>query len=169
LWEYAKGHEEQAIAYTEEARAEAAAFGARHLEAMLLSNLAQARTKRGDLAGGQRDADASMAIGKTLNVPESMPDILIGAAYPAIRAGRLAAAQRLIDQADAVRKTARGTVFRARLLYAQGKYEPARALLEKAKAMGDAWFPQYETMLRAFTESARTGRPSTIPFEEPVK
>jgi tetratricopeptide (TPR) repeat protein len=166
LWSYATGREQEAIGYTEEARTAAAEFGARQLEALLLSNLAQARTRLGDLAGAQRDAEAALALGKLINDPEFQPDILIGAAYPAIRAGRLAEAARLIDKANAIRMTARGAIFRARLLYEQHKYAEAYALMQKAKAMGDVWFPQYETMLRAFEESARTGKASTIRFEE---
>lgn len=166
LWAYARNHESEAIDYTEQARQAAAKFGATHVEALLLSNLAQARTRLGDLAAGQRDADAAMDIGRTLRAPAVMPDIYVGKAYPAIRAGRLAEAAHLLDEADAVRKTPRATIFRARLAYAQGKYTEASALIEKAKTMGDTWFPQYESMRLAFAESAKTGKPSTIRFEE---
>jgi len=168
IWAYADGREEEAIAHTEQARTAAAEFGARQLEALLLSNLAQVRTRRGDLAGAQRDADAALALSKLVNDPEYQPDILLGAAYPAIRAGRLGEAARLIDEADALRRTARGAVFRARLLYEQRRYAEAAAMLRKGKSMGDTWFPQYEAMLRAFEESARTGKVSTIRFEENV-
>ena len=167
IWAYAREDETEAIALTEEARRRAAAFGAPHLEALFLTNLAQARTRRGDLAAAQRDADAALAIVNTgrMRLPEFEPDILIGASYPAIRAGRLDEAQRLIDKADGIRKTMRGAVFRARLLYARGRYAEASATIEKAKAMEDTWVPQYEAMLRAFAESARTGKPSTVEFE----
>ena len=168
LWAYARGDEQRAIALTEQARAGAAQFGAVHLEAMLWSNLAQARARLGDLAGAQRDADAAMALAAKMNYPEVMPDVLLGAAYPAIRAGRLDEAQRLIDQADALRPLQRSAVFRARLLYARGRYAEAATLIAKAKTMDGTWVPQYEAMLRAFAESARTGKPSTIPFEEPL-
>jgi len=152
----------------QQARAGAAEFGARQLEAMLLSNLAQARTRLGDLAGAQHDADAALALSKVMQSPELMPDVLLGAAYPAVRARHFAEAARLIDQADAIRKSARGALFRARLLYEQRKYREAYAEISRGKAMGEAWYPQYDLMLRAFEESARTGKPSTVAFEEPL-
>jgi tetratricopeptide (TPR) repeat protein len=168
LWAYARSDEAHAIAFTEQARAGAAQFGALQLEALLLTNLAQARTRLGDLTAAQRDADAGMAIGRKMRAPEIEPDVLIGASYPAIRAGRLDEAARLLDRADAIRKTQRGAIFRARLLYARGRYAAASSAIEQARTMGDLWVPQYDAMRKAFAESARTGKPSTIRFEEPV-
>jgi tetratricopeptide (TPR) repeat protein len=170
LWAYARGDEVQAIAVTEQAREAAKQFGALHLEALLVSNLAQARARLGDLAGAQRDADDGLAIGAKLRYPAIMPDVYLGAAYPAIRAGRLDEASQLIDRAEGLRKSQRGAVFGARLLYARRRYAEASKRIEEAKRMDEGtWVPQYESMRLAFAESAKTGKASTIRFEEPVK
>jgi tetratricopeptide (TPR) repeat protein len=169
LWLYATGQEPEAIAMTERARALAVQFGAKELEAMLDSNLAQAKARRGDLAGAQADAEAGLKVEAAIRDASIAPDVRIGAAYAAIRAGRLDDAARLLDEADRIRRTQRAAVFRARLAYARGDYARAAATIDAAKTMGDVWLAQYETMRNAFAESARTGRPSAIAFEEPVR
>jgi len=168
IWTYARGDEPQAIALTEEARKLAAEFGAPHLEALFLGNLAQARTRRGDLSGAEHDAADALELMKKMHRSEYEAEVLVGCAYPAIRAGRFDEAEHLLDRADAIHPTLRGYVFRARLLYARGRYAEAAATIAKGKLMHDSWLPQYEAMLRALEESARTGKPSTIVFEEPL-
>ncbi len=166
IWTYARGDESRAISLLERAASEAAAFGALHMQALFLSNLAQAHARRGELDVASRQAAEALAIDQKLRIPELTPDIHAGAAYPAIREGRLDDAQRLLDQADAVRKTSRAAIFRARLLYEKQQYKEASALIEQAKKFGDLWLPQYEAMRLAFAESAKTGKPSMIAFEE---
>src|SRR5213075_861230 len=139
LWAYARNHEQEAIDYTEQALQAATKFGAVHMEALLWSNLAQAHTRLGDFAAAQRDVDAAMAASKAMHAPGVLPDVYIGAAYLATRTGHLAEAARLLDEAEALRNGPRATIFRARLLYAQGKYAEASAMIEKAKTMGDTW------------------------------
>jgi tetratricopeptide (TPR) repeat protein len=169
LWLYGQGKEAEAIAATEQARALAEQAGTRQITSLLLSNLAQAKARLGDLAAAQRDADAAMAIERQLHDADIGADVRVGAAYCAIRGGRLAEAQRLLDEADKVRSTLRGEVFRARLAYARAEYAKAAAIIDKAKTMGDTWLIQYETMRKAFGESAKTGKESTIKFEEPIR
>jgi hypothetical protein len=59
-------------------------------------------------------------------------------------------------------------MMRARLAYAKHDYARASQLIHKAKSMGEVWLVQYEQMLRAFDESARSGRETTSPFETAI-
>ena len=59
--------------------------------------------------------------------------------------------------------------MRARIAYERGDYRAAGAIVERAHALGEQWLRQDEMMREAFLESAKTGKPSTIPFEQPVQ
>ena len=166
LHTWSQGRDDEGIRWTNEALAAARKLGARPVEALLLSNLATAKARLGDVAAAVRDGDAAMETIRGVNDPEMTADVFLGRAYALIRAGRLAEAQRLIDDAERTAPTnARCKVIRARLAYARGEYRAAYELIVAAKNMNQLWPLPYEQMLRAFTESSRSGRPSSIQFE----
>ncbi|HYU26947.1 MAG TPA: tetratricopeptide repeat protein, partial [Thermoanaerobaculia bacterium] len=165
LWTWSQGREAEGIRWTKEALAAARGFGARPLEALILSNLATAEAWAGDVAAGVRDGEAAVGIIRGINDPGIGSDVFLGCAYPLIRAGRFAEAQRLIDAAERAVPSARCKVIQARLAYARGDYRAAHDTIVAAKNMNQLWPLPYEQMLRAFADSARSGRPASIPFE----
>jgi tetratricopeptide (TPR) repeat protein len=165
LWTWSQGNDAEGVRWTNEALAAARKLGARPVEALLLSNLATAKTRLGDVAGAVRDGDAALAAIRGVNDPAMTTDVFLGHAYALIRAGRLTEAQRLIDDAERAAPNARCKVIRARLAYARGDYHAAYEMIAAAKQMGESWPLPYEEMLRAFEESSRSGRPSSIAFE----
>jgi tetratricopeptide (TPR) repeat protein len=165
LYLWAQGKETEAVTITRDALAVARRVGNRRVETHILSNLGIAETKLGDLDAARDHIAASLTAMTNLNDPEIERDVRLAQAYHAIREGRLADAERALDQADAWRVSARGVMYRARLAYARGDYARALALITKAKSMNEPWLVQDEQMMRALAESARTGRPAVVPFE----
>jgi tetratricopeptide (TPR) repeat protein len=167
---YSKGAEEEAIAVTEQAAAAAAAIGAPRVEIVCRSNLGTARTKRGDLAQAAQDIAASLALlPKIKGDVETASDVWLSDAYYLIRAGRLPEAENAIGEAEREwRVSGRSLMMRARLAYARGDASRAVALAERAKGMKEQWLGQYDAMLAAFREAARTGRAPAITFEDPI-
>ena len=168
LYLWAQGKETEAVQVTREGATLAAKTENPRVETVLLSNLGTAETKLGDLAAARAHAEAALEKMKELRDPEVERDVYLGLAYTQIREGKLAEAARSIDRAEAWRSNARCLLLRARLAYARGDYAKAFDLVKRSKAAEDVWLIQNEQMYRAFEESARTGRPATVKFEEPA-
>jgi tetratricopeptide (TPR) repeat protein len=168
---YSRGAEEEGIALAEEAAKVAARANQPRFESVAWSNVATARTKRGELEAARVADVAAMAMIPRLGADvESISEVLLAHAYWLTRMGRLAEAERVIDKDERDwRVTARSLRTRARIAYARGDYRRAGALAERAHAMGEQWLRQDELMYEAFVESAKTGKPATIPFEGPVR
>src|SRR5437868_5216959 len=49
------------------------------------------------------------------------------------------------------------------------RIEAASRMLDRAKATGDAWLSQYEQLRLAAADAAKSGRASSIAFEDPVQ
>ncbi|MBV8518023.1 MAG: serine/threonine protein kinase [Acidobacteria bacterium] len=169
LWLWAQGKEQDAVVFTEQAAAVAARAGNPRVEALILSNLATANVKLGDLDAAARHNDAALAKAAPLDDPEIDRDVQLGLAYALIREGKLDDARRAIDRGERWQKNTRSLLMRARLLYARGDYAAAYELATRAKQRHDGWLLQYEQMLQAFAESARTHQPSTVAFESPLR
>ncbi len=163
LW--AQGKESEAVQITREGAAPAAKLGHRRVETVLLSNLAVAETKLGDLAAARTHGAAALEKVAGLNDPEVERDVHLALAYTRIREGRLAEAERAIERSEEWRVNARCLLMRGRLAYARGDYPRALELIRRAKGMEEVWLIQNEQMSRAFEESARTGRPASANFE----
>ncbi|MBV9496321.1 MAG: protein kinase [Acidobacteria bacterium] len=164
---YSRGDEESAIAATSEAADIATKLRAPRVESLARSNLATAYTRRGDLARAQANAEASIALLPRLGADvESANDVRLGYAYWLIRSGRLAEAERAIDDTERLfRVNYRSLMMRGRLAYERGDYRKALALMEKAKAINEQWLKQDQQMLEAFAESVKTGKRATNGFE----
>jgi eukaryotic-like serine/threonine-protein kinase len=169
LWLWAQGKEQEAVSWTEQAATVAARAGNPRVEALILSNLATANVKLGDLDAAARHNDAALAKSAPLDDPEIDRDVQLGLTYALIREGKLDDAQRAVDRAERWQKNTRSILMRARLLYARGDYAGALDLGTRAKQRHDGWLLQYEQMLQAFAESARTRRPATRAFESPLR
>ncbi len=168
LWQWAQGHEAEAVKTTEEAAVVAARVGNPRVETVILANLGIAHAKLGHLAEANRFSGLALEKARGLGDPEVDRDMQLALAYTRIREGRLDEAAHAVDRAEAWRTNGRTRLMRGRLAYARGNYTSAAALAREAKATGDPWLIQNEQMLQAFEESARTGRPATAHFEEPV-
>jgi tetratricopeptide (TPR) repeat protein len=168
---YSAGHEDDAIALTEEAANVAHAIGIPRIEIAARSNLATARTRRGELAQAERDALTSVALlPKIAGDVETAADVWLGYAYFLIRAGRLDEAERAIDRAEHDwRPGGRSGVYRARLAFARRDYARSVQLIEAAKKRNEAWLGQYDQMHDAFVAAARGDGRKAPPFEEPIK
>ena len=168
---YSRGAEEEAIGLASQAAAVAARTNRPRFEAMARANVATARTKRGELALAGPEAAAAMALIPRLGADvESIAEVQLGYAYWLIRMGRLAEAERVIAQSERDwRVSARSLRMRARLAYDRADYRTAGTLVERAHAMGEQWLRQDEMMYEAFRESARTGKPAAVLFEEAVR
>ena len=169
LYLWSRGKETEAVQVTEECALVAAKVGNPRVESVVHANLCYAYAKLGDLAASQRHIDAAIARNATLNDPEVDRDVQLSLAYLLIRQGKLDEAQRALDRGERWQVNARSMMLRGRLAYARHDYARAAQLLARAKAMQDVWPIQYEQMLRALQESARTGRASTIEFESPLR
>ncbi|MGZ5446461.1 MAG: serine/threonine-protein kinase [Thermoanaerobaculia bacterium] len=168
LYLWAQGKEAEAVQITREGAALAAKLGNRRVETVLLANLAVAETKLGDLAAARTHGAAALEKVAGLNDPEVERDVHLALAYTRIRGGRLADAERAIARSEAWRINARCVLMRGRLAYARGEYPRALELIRRAKGMEEVWLIQNEQMVRAFEESARTGRPASVKFEGEV-
>jgi tetratricopeptide (TPR) repeat protein len=168
---YSRGMEEEAIGLAAQAAEVAARANQPHFEAMARSNVATARTKRGELvAAGKADAAAIALLPRLGADVESAAEVQLGHAYWLTRMKRLTEAERVIAQSERdFRVSSRGLRMRARIAYERGDYRAAAAIVERAHALGEQWLRQDEQMREAFLESARTGKPSTIPFEQTVQ
>lgn len=168
---YSRGAEEEGIAYAEQAADVAAKSNRPRFEALARSNVATARTKRGDLVAAGRDDAAALALLPRLGHDvESAADIHLGHAYWLTRMGRTKEAEDVIARTEREwRVSTRGLRLRARVAYERGQYSAAAELIERAWGLGGQWLKQDELMRDAFLESAKTGKPSTIPFEQPVR
>jgi len=169
LWLWAQGKEVEAVQVTEEGTTVAARVGNPRVEAVVHANLGYAYAKLGDLESSMRHNAAAAARNAGMNDPEVDREVQLSLAYMLIRQGKLDEAQRAIDRGERWQVNTRSTLMRARLAYAQRNYPRAAQLITRARAMKDVWPIQYEQMLRAFEESARTARDSTIAFESPVE
>ena len=168
LWSWALGNERDGVATAQQAAVLAAKVGSPRIEAIILANVAFGSAKLGDLATA-RQAGAAALAKMPANDPEVDRDVQIALAYVAIRDGRLDDAERAIARAERWRPETRTYLIRGRLAYARGDYARAAALGAKAKSMKEAWLPQWETMYQAFAEAARSGKPATRKFEEPLQ
>jgi tetratricopeptide (TPR) repeat protein len=168
LWLWAQGKEREAVQTTEQAVGLVERVGNRRIESVLHSNLATAYTKLGNLAAARTESETALRKAEGLNDPEVDRDVQLGTAYALIRDGRLADAARALDRAERWQRNDRTEMMRARLAYAHGDYRQAFERITKAKSLGGPWLTQNEQMRRAFEESARSGRPSSIAFESPV-
>ena len=168
LYLWAQGKEAEAVKVTEEGALVAAKVGNPRVEAVIHANLGYAYAKLGDLGAAKRHNDAAVARNAGINDPEVDRDVQLSVAYALIRGGRLAEAERAIVRGERWQVNGRSTMMRARLAYARRDYARAAQLIAQAKTMADVWLIQYEQMLRAFEESARSGRESTIPFETAI-
>jgi tRNA A-37 threonylcarbamoyl transferase component Bud32/tetratricopeptide (TPR) repeat protein len=168
LYLWAQGKEAEAVKVTEEGALVAAKVGNPRVEAVIHANLGYAYAKLGDLEAAKRHNDAAAARNAGINDPEVDRDVQLSLAYALIRDGRLAEAGRAIERGERWQVNGRSTMMRARLAYARRDYARAAQLIAQAKKMADVWLIQYEQMLRAFEESARSGRESTIPFETAI-
>ena len=168
---YSRGVEEEAIGLAARAAEVAARANQPRFEAMARSSVATARTKRGELAAaGKADAAAIALLPRLGADVESANDIHLGHAYWLTRMKRLTEAERVIAQSERdFRVNSRSLRMRARIAYERGDYRAAGALVERAHALGEQWLRQDEMMREAFLQSAKTGKPSTIPFEQPVQ
>jgi len=167
---YTRGAEEEAIATMEQAVAAAVRAKRPRFELLGHASLTTARTKRGELDIAQREDSAAMtllpAVGGDV---EGRSEVLLAHSYLLTRLGRTEEALRFIEMTEQEwRVSARGMRMRARVAYERRDYRKAAELIERAYAMGDQWLTQDLQMRGAFLESAKTGRPSTIPFEAPV-
>jgi tetratricopeptide (TPR) repeat protein len=169
LWQWAQGKESEAVKTTVEAAQVAARVGNPRVEAVILSNLGTANTKLGHLAEANRYNALSAQKAKGLGDPEVDRDTHLATAYTRVREGRLNDAARELDLAESWRTNGRARLMRGRLAYARGEYARAFELATSAKGTGDPWLIQNEQMLRAFEESARTGKPATLKFEGEVQ
>jgi tetratricopeptide (TPR) repeat protein len=165
LYLWAQGKEAEAVQVTRDGAELAAKLGNRRVEAVLLSNLAVAETKLGDLVAARAHGAAALQKVEGLNDSEVERDVHLALAYTQIRDGRLAEAARSIERAEAWRVSARCLLMRARLAYARGDYPRAYDLIRESKEKEEVWLIQNEQMYRAFEESARTGRAASIEFE----
>ena len=165
LWLWAQGKEAEAVKVTQDASVVAAKVGNARVETVILSNLATATTKLGDLAAAHRYNDAAVRRSASLDDPEVERDVQLALAYTFIREGKLDEAEKALDRAERWQLNARVLILRARLAYARGDYARAFDLIARAKARNETWLIQNEQMYRAFAESAKTGKPSTIAFE----
>jgi tetratricopeptide (TPR) repeat protein len=168
---YSRGAEEEAIPLMAQAGDVAGRANRPQFEALARSNVGAAHTKRGELAAAAKNDAAAMALLPRLGADvESAADVRLGHAYWLMRSGRLAEAERVIAQTEREwRISARGLRLRARIAYARGDYRAAAAIIERAHALGEQWLRPDELMREAFLESAKTGKPATIPFEQPVR
>jgi tetratricopeptide (TPR) repeat protein len=168
---YSRGAEEEGIALAEKAAEVSARTNRPRFEALARSNVATARTKRGDLVGaGRADAAALALLPRIGGDVESAADIHLGHAYWLTRMGRTKEAEQVVARTEREwRVSTRGLRMRARIAYERGDYRRAAEIIERAWAMGGQWLKQDELMREAFLESAKTGKPSTIPFEQPVQ
>jgi tetratricopeptide (TPR) repeat protein len=162
------GKEQEAVAVTRDAAVVAAKVGNPRVETVILSNLGTAETKLGHLDAARAHNAAAQQKMATFEDPEVARDVHLAAAYTAIRSGQYAEAEQELDRAEMWRVSDRCHLYRARLAYARGDYARAWELVKKARAAAPVWLIQSEQMYRAFGESARTGKPATIQFEEPV-
>ncbi len=168
---YSRGAEEEGIALAEKAAEVSARTNRPRFEALARSNVATARTKRGDLVGaGRADAAALALLPRIGGDVESAADIHLGHAYWLTRMGRTKEAEQVIARTEREwRVSTRGLRMRARIAYERGDYRRAAEIIERAWATGGQWLKQDELMREAFLESAKTGKPSTIAFEQPVQ
>ena len=166
LYLWAQGKEREAVEVTREGAVVAAKVGNPRVESVILANLGVAETKLGNLDAARAHNAAALAKMKGLDDPEVARDVYLTLAYTAIRGNQLAEAEQWLDRAESWRISDRCHLYRARLAYARGDYARAWSLVQKAKSVADVWLIQSEQMYRAFEESARTGRPATITFEE---
>jgi tetratricopeptide (TPR) repeat protein len=169
LWTWSQGRDSEAIEWTRQALSAAQAMQAPPLEALILSNLATALTKAGDLAAAGPYAEAGLAKIAGVDDAQIASDVELGRAYFLIRAGRLREAEEGIARAEKHLPSARASVIRGRLAWARGDYVQAAALLQKAKTMDEGWPQPYELLRAASEETARTGRVSGIEFESPIR
>jgi tetratricopeptide (TPR) repeat protein len=167
LYLWAQGKETEAVQVTEEAAKLAETVGNPRVAAVTHANLGYAHAKLGNLQRSRLHNETALVLAKDLKDPEVDRDVQLSVAYMLIRLGDLAAAERAIERAEQWQVNTRSRMVRARLAYARRDYARAATLIRSAKTMGDVWLVQYEQMLRAFEESARTGRASTIAFESP--
>jgi tetratricopeptide (TPR) repeat protein len=168
---YSRGAEEEAIATMEHAAAASARADRPRFEILAQGSLATARTKRGDLAGAQRNDAAALALlPRVAGDREAISEVWMGHAYWLTRMGRTAEAESLLSRVERDwRVNARSLRMHARVAYERGDYRGAAGTVLRARALGEQWLHQDEQMREAFLESAKTGKPSSIPFEQPVR
>ncbi|MEA2236753.1 MAG: eukaryotic-like serine/threonine-protein kinase [Thermoanaerobaculia bacterium] len=138
------------------------------VEGVALSNLVYLKTSMGELEAARLDLDKAEALSSILGNPDVTHRIYAVHGYWLTREGRLAEAETQIDNAEKLKVTGTSQVTRARLRYEQGQYARAAATIQHAMELKQGWFPAQRRMQDAFRESARTGRPATVPFEGAV-
>jgi serine/threonine protein kinase len=168
---YSRGEEVEAIELTAQAADVAKRLNIPRIEALARSNIATALTKRGDLAAAKKANEAALALlPRVGDDADSIADLQLGNAYWLIRSGRVDEAERVIAETERTwRVGARGLRYRARAAYERGDYTRAAVIMNRAHALGEQWLAQDEMMREAILESARTGKPSTVAFEQPIK
>jgi len=155
----------EAIDFFEQARAVSAEMHDRRVEGVALANMALLHTLGGQMEQADRELTAAEAIVATLGNPDVGYRVDSTRGYWLTRMGRLDDAAAALAKAEKVRITAATLINRARLLYAQKNYRAADETMNRAKALKQGWAPAYQRMLDAYTDAARTGHPSSIPFE----
>lgn len=168
---YTRGAEEEAMATMEQAAATAARAKRPRFEVLAHASLNTARTKRGEIDIAQRHDAAAMALLPAVGADaEGRSEVLLAHAYLLTRLGRTSEALQFIETAERDwRPTARSVLMRARVAYERRDYRNAGAIAERAYAMGEQWLTQDLQMRDALLEAAKTGRPATVPFEDPVR